>query len=63
LNVSADEIRLADRKAWSADDRSVTLADIALESLHHSNQHQIMRVASYMSPEIAAPFCRAVQPK
>jgi putative selenate reductase molybdopterin-binding subunit len=34
----------------------VTLADIALESLHHSDQHQIMAVASYMSPESPPPF-------
>jgi putative selenate reductase molybdopterin-binding subunit len=56
LQVSAEEVRLADRNAWSADDRSVTLADIALESLHHSNQRQIMAVASYMSPESPPPF-------
>jgi putative selenate reductase molybdopterin-binding subunit len=56
LQVSTAEIRLADRKAWCTDNRSVTLADIALESLHHSNQHQIMAVASHMSPESPPPF-------
>jgi putative selenate reductase molybdopterin-binding subunit len=56
LQVSADEVRLSDRKAWSADDRSVTLAQVALNSLHHENQHQIMAVGSYMSPESPPPF-------
>ena len=56
LQVSVDEIRLADRAAWSADGRSVTLAQVALNSLHHENQHQIMAVGSYVSPESPPPF-------
>src|SRR5512139_1348508 len=56
LQVSAEEIHLADRKAWSADGRAVTLAQVAMNSLHHANQHQIMAVGSYVSPESPPPF-------
>lgn len=56
LHVSADEVHLSDRKAWSADGRSVTLAQVAMNSLHHTNQHQIMAVGSYVSPESPPPF-------
>jgi putative selenate reductase molybdopterin-binding subunit len=34
----------------------VTIKEIALESLHHSNQEQIMAVASHMSPVSPPPF-------
>jgi putative selenate reductase molybdopterin-binding subunit len=54
--LSIDQIRLADRRAWGPDDHSVTLQQIALHSLHHADQHQIMAVASYMSPESPPPF-------
>ncbi|NTU62304.1 MAG: molybdopterin-dependent oxidoreductase, partial [Chloroflexi bacterium] len=56
LQVSTDEIHLSDRKAYSADGRSVTLAQVAMTSLHHANQHQIMAVGSYVSPESPPPF-------
>jgi putative selenate reductase molybdopterin-binding subunit len=56
LNVPPDEIMLAERQAWATDGRSVTLAEIALESLHHSDQHQIMGVGSYVSPDSPPPF-------
>jgi len=56
LGVPAEEIVLADRQAWAADGRSVTLAQVALESLHHRNQRQIMAVASWMSPDSPPPF-------
>ena len=36
LDVPAEEIMLAERQAWANDGRSVTLAQVALESLHHS---------------------------
>jgi putative selenate reductase molybdopterin-binding subunit len=52
----AGSIRLADKRAIAPDGRSVTLEAIALESLHHSNQRQIMAVASYMSPVSPPPF-------
>ena len=56
LGVAADEIALADRQAWANDGRSVTLAQVALESLHHSRQRQIMAVGSYVSPDSPPPF-------
>jgi len=56
LNVPPDEIELAERQAWAADGRSVTLAQVALESLHHSHQHQIMAVGSWVSPDAPPPF-------
>jgi putative selenate reductase molybdopterin-binding subunit len=34
----------------------VTLAEVALDSLHHADQGQIMGVASYMSPVSPPPF-------
>ena len=54
--LSIDQIRLADKRAWGPDGQSVTMAQIALHSLHHADQHQIMAVASYMSPESPPPF-------
>ncbi len=56
LKVPPDEIELAERQAWAADGRSVTLAQVALESLHRSHQHQIMAVGSWMSPDAPPPF-------
>ena len=47
---------LAERQAWAADGRSVTLAEVALESLHHGSQHQIMGVGSFVSPDSPPPF-------
>ncbi|MBL8051073.1 MAG: molybdopterin-dependent oxidoreductase, partial [Anaerolineales bacterium] len=49
-------IRLADKKAIAPDGRSVTLAEIALDTLHKNNQEQIMGVASYVSPVSPPPF-------
>ena len=54
--VKPEEIRLHDRCAFSPDGRSVTIADIACDTLHHSNQEQIMGVASYVSPVAPPPF-------
>jgi len=56
LEVPPDEIELAERQAWAADGRSVTLVQVALESLHHSHQHQIMAVGSWVSPDAPPPF-------
>ncbi len=50
------EIKLADKRAFAPDGRSVTLAEIALDSLHHNDQEQIMGVASYVSPSSPPPF-------
>jgi putative selenate reductase molybdopterin-binding subunit len=54
--VSPAEIRLGDSKATAPDGSFVTLAQVALNSLHHSNQEQIMAVASYKSPVSPPPF-------
>ena len=50
------DIRLQDRKASAPDGRSVTLREIAYNSLHHENQEQIMGIGSYMSPVSPPPF-------
>jgi putative selenate reductase molybdopterin-binding subunit len=55
-DLRPDDIRLADRKAIAPDGRSVTLAEIALDTLHKNNQEQIMGVASYVSPVSPPPF-------
>ncbi len=54
--VDEADIRLASRCAWAPDGRCVTLEDIALQSLHRSNQRQIMAVASFNSPVSPPPF-------
>ncbi len=56
LDAPAEEIMLAERQAWAPDGRSVTLAEIALHSLHKTGQHQIMAVGSYVSPDSPPPF-------
>jgi len=50
------EITLEERCAWAADGRSVTFAEIALNSLHHEQQHQIMGSGSWVSPDSPPPF-------
>ena len=47
---------LAKRCASFPDGQSVPLDEIALDSLHHNNQEQIMGVASYVSPSSPPPF-------
>jgi putative selenate reductase molybdopterin-binding subunit len=49
-------IRLRDRHAHAPDGRSISLAEIALETLHKNDQEQIMGVASYVSPVSPPPF-------
>jgi putative selenate reductase molybdopterin-binding subunit len=51
-----DDIKLENRQAIAPDGRSVSMADIALDSLHKNNQEQIMGVASYVSPVSPPPF-------
>jgi putative selenate reductase molybdopterin-binding subunit len=50
------KIKLAEKRAFSPDGRSVTLPEIALDALHHNEQEQIMGVASYVSPSSPPPF-------
>jgi len=54
--VAPDQIVLRDRCAFVPDGRFATLQEVALESLHHKNQQQIMAVASYVSSKSPPPF-------
>jgi putative selenate reductase molybdopterin-binding subunit len=54
--VVATDIKLINACAVAPDGRQLTIAEIALESLHHSEQEQIMAVASYYSPVAPPPF-------
>ena len=56
LDDTPGSIELKDRKAWSTDGRSVSLADIALHSLHQQQQHQIMGTASFVASESPPPY-------
>ena len=57
LNVDdPDSILLRDRFARAPNGKSVSLAEIALDTLHKNNQEQIMGVASYVSPVSPPPF-------
>ncbi len=55
-----DELILRDRAVIAPDGRAVTLAQVALNSLHQQNQHQIAATASHVSlvspPPTAAQF-------
>src|SRR4030042_1696717 len=42
--VLPEQIRLAERRAWAPDGRSVSLSEVALNALHHEDQAQIMAV-------------------
>jgi putative selenate reductase molybdopterin-binding subunit len=49
-------IRLSDKMAVAADGRSVSLVEIALDTLHRNDQEQIMGIGSYVSPSSPPPF-------
>ncbi len=49
-------VRLSDRQAVAPDGSSISLAEIALNALHHEDQEQIMAVGSYVSPVAPPPF-------
>lgn len=53
---NAGDIHLENRMAVAPDGRSVSLAEIALNTLHHENQEQIMGIGSYVSPVSPPPF-------
>jgi len=55
-NLQPSTVQLSNRCAIAPDGRSVTLAEVALDALHHQDQEQIMGVASYMSPVSPPPF-------
>jgi putative selenate reductase molybdopterin-binding subunit len=49
-------IELRDKRAWAPDGSSVSLGDLALESLHVEDHEQIMGTASHVSPDCPPPF-------
>ncbi len=54
--ILPNEIELSNRCAIAPDGHAVSLKDIALHSLHHAKQEQIMAVGSYVSPVAPPPF-------
>ncbi|HKZ24463.1 MAG TPA: molybdopterin cofactor-binding domain-containing protein, partial [Acidimicrobiia bacterium] len=49
-------IDLRKRRAWALDGSSVSLEEVALDSLHWQNQQQIMGTGSFMATECPPPF-------
>jgi putative selenate reductase molybdopterin-binding subunit len=49
-------VELHDRRAWGPDGRSISLGDLALNSLHTEDQEQIMGTASHYGTASAPPF-------
>jgi putative selenate reductase molybdopterin-binding subunit len=49
-------IELRDRRAWAPDGSSVSLEDVALNSLHTEDHEQIMGTASHVSEACPPPF-------
>ncbi|MCZ2127127.1 MAG: molybdopterin-dependent oxidoreductase [Anaerolineales bacterium] len=56
LDVDPSDLQLVNRMVIAPDGQSIPLSEIALESLHRSNQEQIMGVGSYVSPSSPPPF-------
>jgi putative selenate reductase molybdopterin-binding subunit len=55
-SLSQEELKLSDRKVHAPDGRTIRLGEVALSTLHHEDQEQIMAVGSYMSPVSPPPF-------
>ncbi len=55
--VKPEHIVLAGRKATAPDGRSVTIREIAYNSLHHTDQEQIMAVCILCFTIITTAFC------
>jgi putative selenate reductase molybdopterin-binding subunit len=53
---ASEDIELRDKAAYAPDGSSVTLREIALHSLHKTEQEQIMGIGSYYSPVSPPPF-------
>jgi len=49
-------IQLANKTAIAPNGKSVSLAEIALDTLHKNDQEQIMGIGSYVSPSSPPPF-------
>ncbi|MFN3307631.1 MAG: molybdopterin-dependent oxidoreductase [Anaerolineales bacterium] len=54
--VTPEALVLREGKVIAPDGRSVSLAEVALNALHHEDQEQIMGVASFYSPVSPPPF-------
>jgi putative selenate reductase molybdopterin-binding subunit len=54
--IEQQDMHLSSGSAWAPDGRSITLAEVALNALHHEDQEQIMGTASYVSPVSPPPF-------
>ncbi len=50
------EVELRDKRCWAPDGRSLSLEEVALDSLHTQDQSQIIGTASYWSADCPAPF-------
>lgn len=56
LSVEPAALKLSNRQVLAPNGRAIPLSEVALDSLHRSNQEQIMGVASYVSPSSPPPF-------
>ena len=56
----ASGLELRDRRVWAPDGRSVSLEEVALDSLHTNDQEQIMGVASHLAVKSPSPFAAQV---
>lgn len=56
IDIDPAEIILEDRKAIAPSGDTISMTEIALHSLHMSEQEQIMGVASHVSPVSPPPF-------
>jgi putative selenate reductase molybdopterin-binding subunit len=54
--VHPEDMHLSDGKVITTDGRFVTLEEVALDSLHHADQEQIMAVSSYLAKASPPPF-------
>ncbi len=54
--VSPESLILREGKVFAPDGRSLALAEVAHNALHHEDQEQIMGVASFYSPVSPPPF-------
>jgi len=56
LNVNPERLTIKDRVIAAPDGRTLTVSQVALDSLHVENQQQIMATASWMSYQSPPPF-------
>ncbi|MFZ3070764.1 MAG: molybdopterin cofactor-binding domain-containing protein [Anaerolineaceae bacterium] len=56
IAVNPEQIVLKNKRAVAPTGQSLSMAEIALDSLHHRDQEQIMAVASHVAPTSPPPF-------